>query len=147
MRAFKAGLSSAVILILATVVALGGCKPVITGPLPQVEIISPKQGDLVSFGSISVDVRVTNFYVVDKVGQANVPGEGHLIYYLDTGVPMKPGGKAQPVSGTWAESASTHHFFDGIWQGTHTLSVALVNNNGTVLNPPVVARVSLLVME
>jgi hypothetical protein len=148
MQAFKSCLNYVCVSLLVASVVFSACNtPVMSGPFPQVEIISPQQGDLVSFGSISVDVQVTNFNLVDKLGQANVPGEGHLIYYLDVGAPTKPGSKAQPLSGTWEETASIHYLFDGIWQGTHTLSVALVNNDGTVLNPPALARVSVLVME
>jgi hypothetical protein len=42
---------------------------------------------------------VSNFNVVDKQGQANVAGEGHLHFYLDVDAPTAPGQPAIPAGG------------------------------------------------
>src|SRR6185436_6504036 len=51
---------------------------------PALRITDPKNGDTVNDGSITVKVNVDRFKIVDKRGQNPVPGEGHLVYYLDT---------------------------------------------------------------
>jgi plastocyanin len=87
-------------------------------------------------------VQVTNFNVVDKQGQSNVQGQGHLHYYLDADAPTTQGQPAVLTSGVWAHVATTSYTFTNVSAGSHTISVQLVNNNHTPLNPPVVQKIT-----
>jgi hypothetical protein len=103
-----------------------------------VEIISPQDGATVPPGDITVVAQVTNFKIMDKLGQANVPGEGHLHFFLDITPPTAQGKPAIPAGGEWAPVAGTTYTFKNVPEGTHTVAVELVNNDHTPLNPPVV---------
>ncbi len=94
---------------------------------------------VVGTDNISVMVQVSNFNLVDKIGQANVPGEGHLIYYLNVQPPTTPGQPALSAPGTYAASPATSYTWTGLFEGVWTFSVELVNNDNTPLVPPVVA--------
>ena len=110
---------------------------------PAVTIVQPKNGSSQSAGDVTVTVVVSNFNLADKLGQANVAGEGHLHYFLDVAAPTTPGKPAIPPAGsTWAATADTTHTFTNVTPGTHTISVELVNNDHTPLNPPVVSTIS-----
>lgn len=112
---------------------------------PSVVITTPEDGSTIPAGDVTVSVQVSNFNVVDKQGQANVPNEGHLHYFLDVDAPTTPGQPAIPASGVWAHVADTTYTFGNVAAGTHTISVELVNNDHTPLNPPVVAKVTITV--
>jgi hypothetical protein len=90
-------------------------------------------------GDITVNIKVTNFNIVDKLGQANVAGEGHVIYYLDADPPTTGGQTATTAAGTFAESVSTTYTWKNVAAGNHKISVQLVNNDGTPLSPPIYA--------
>ena len=87
-------------------------------------------------------IQATNFNIVDKQGQANVAREGHVHYFLDVDAPTTPGKPAIPPSGVWAHVATTSYTFTNVAPGTHTISVELVNNDHTPLEPPVVKRIT-----
>jgi plastocyanin len=112
------------------------------GPASLV-ILSPKDGAVVPPGDIKVDIQVSNFNIVDKQGQANVSHEGHVHYYLDVEAPTAPGQPAIPSSGVWAHVAATTYTFGNVAAGTHTISVELINNDHTPLEPPVVAKINI----
>jgi hypothetical protein len=118
----------------------------VTPPAPTLSITSPTSGASVSQGNIVVNARVTNFNVVDKQGQANVPGEGHLHFYLDVDAPTTAGQPAIPASGVWAHVSGTTYTFSNVAPGTHTISVQLVNNDHTPVIPPVVAKTTITVV-
>ncbi len=84
-----------------------------------------------------VKITVSKFTIVNKLGQPNVPGEGHVIYYLDVTPPITPGKAAVTAPNTYSETADTSYTWPNLAAGSHTLSVQLVNNDGTPLNPPV----------
>ena len=107
-----------------------------------IEIVSPQDGATLPPGDITVTVAVTNFNIVDKQGQANIPGEGHVHFFLDTTPPQTPGQPAVPSSGTWAHVSGTTYTFKNVTEGTHTIAVELVNNDHTALNPPEVYDIS-----
>ena len=93
-------------------------------------------------------MQLSNFKLVDKTGQANVPGEGHLIYYVDVQAPTTPGQPALTAPGTYAISVSTSFLWPKLFQpGPHTLSVQVVNNDNTPLSPPVTAQVAMNVND
>jgi hypothetical protein len=112
------------------------------GP-PSLVILSPRDGANVPSGSVTVDIQVSNFNIVDKQGQANVSHEGHVHFYLDVEAPTTPGQPAIPASGTWAQVAATTYTFTNVAAGTHTISVELINNDHTPLEPAVVARITI----
>ena len=112
---------------------------------PAVTIVQPKNGSSDYSGDVTVTVAASNFNLADKLGQTNVAGEGHLHYFLDVDAPTTPGEPAIPPAGsTWAATADTTHTFTNVTPGTHTISVELVNNDHTPLNPPVVSIISLV---
>jgi hypothetical protein len=115
--------------------------PTSTAPSPAVFILMPLYNVEVLPGDVTVTIRVDNFKIVDKIGQANAEGEGHVIYYMDVTPPTEPGQPATTTPGTFAETATTFYTWPDKGEGTHTFSVQLVNNDGTPLSPPVIATV------
>jgi plastocyanin len=117
-----------------------------SGTSPQISITQPTAGQSLPAGNITVSVDVSNFNLVDKLGQANVTGEGHIHYFLDVTPPTAPGQPAIPPSGsTWAATANTTYVFKNVSAGSHTISVELVNNDHTPLQPPVTASITITV--
>ncbi len=111
---------------------------------PVLNIVDPKPGEALPAGSITVQTEVNNFNLVNKLGKANVAGEGHLHYFLDVAAPTTPGTPAIPAAGsTWAATNSTVYTFQNVTAGTHTISVELVNNDHTPLNPVVVQTITI----
>jgi hypothetical protein len=90
-----------------------------------------------------VAVSISNFNLVDKIGQANVPGEGHLTYYADVSIPTTSGEPALTATGTYAVSASTSYTWTVLLPGKHTVGVQLVNNDNTPLSPPVTTSMNM----
>ena len=109
---------------------------------PAVKLASPADGANIAAGDLVVNAEVTNFNVVDKQGEANNDVEGHLHFYLDVDAPTTTGQPAIPSSGTWADVSGTTYTFPKVAAGTHTISVELVNNDHTPLNPPVVQKIT-----
>ncbi len=107
--------------------------------------MTPANGTTIDAGDITVSAMALNFNLVEKQGEANVPGEGHLHYFLDTEAPTAPGSPAIPPGGSWAHTANTTYTFTNVAPGTHTFSVELVNNDHTPLVPPVVAKATVTV--
>ena len=97
---------------------------------------------MVGTDNVSVVVQVSGFALVDKIGQANVPGEGHIIYYLNVQPPTTPGEPAVTAPGTYAASAAMSYVWTDMAEGVYTFSVELVNNDNTPLVPPVVSSVT-----
>ncbi len=94
---------------------------------------------VVGTDNINMVVQVSGFNLVDKIGQANAPGEGHLIYYLNVEPPTSPGQLALTAPGTYVVSATPSYTWTALVEGVYTFSVELVNNDNTPLIPPVVA--------
>ena len=114
--------------------------------VPTLTIVSPANNATVPAGDLAVNIKVGNFNVVDKQGQANVPGEGHVHFYLDVAAPTTPGKPAIPASGVWAHVSGTTHTFTNVTPGTHTITVQLVNNDHTPLIPVITAQVTITVV-
>lgn len=89
-----------------------------------------------------ITVNVTAFKLVDKIGQQNVPGEGHIIYYLDVPPPTTPGKPALTAPGTYAIGTGTSYQWPNVKDGGHVFYAQLVNNDNTPLSPPVTAKVT-----
>ena len=113
--------------------------------VPTVTIVSPANGSNVAPGDLTVTIKVDNFNVVDKQGQANVPGEGHVHFYLDVPAPTTPGQPTIPPSGVWAHVSGTTYTFTNVTPGTHTIAVQLVNNDHSPVIPIVTAQVTITV--
>ena len=115
------------------------------GPASLV-IVTPRDGNTLPAGDITVTIQTSNFNIVDKQGQANVSHEGHVHYYLDVDAPTTPGQPAIPPSGVWAHEATTSYTFTNVAAGDHSISVQLINNDHTPLDPPVVATINIKVV-
>ncbi len=112
---------------------LGASSPVLT-------IGRPNNNSNIPAGDINVNAVGLNIKIVDKIGQANVSGEGHYVYYQDITPPTTPGQNAA-VQGAIA-SIQTSQTWKSVTGGTHTFSVQLVNNDNTPLSPAVVTSVT-----
>ncbi len=113
---------------------------------PTLTITAPGTGNKFGIGSVQVTVQTANFTLVNKIGQAPTPGEGHIIYYMDVALPTTAGSPAVTTPGTFVTSTDTSYTWTNVNSGTHTFAVQLVNNDNTPLNPPVTASASLLVI-
>jgi hypothetical protein len=74
---------------------------------------------------------------VDKTGQPNTSGEGHIIYYKDVLPPIIPNQAVTTDTGTYAESTAITYTWHNIAAGFHYFSVQLVNNDNTPLIPAI----------
>jgi hypothetical protein len=135
----KLACATLVITILsASLFSLAACRP--SEPIypiePEVLLLSPAYGSELSSGPITVKVYVESVKLVDKIGQSNVPGEGHLIYYLDADPPVSTGITATPSTGTFAMSTELSHTWDNVAPGEHILAVQVLNNDNTPMRAP-----------
>ncbi len=112
-------------------------------PAPSLEIVSPDDGATLVEGPVTVTIEVTDFVVVAAMGEENVPGEGHIHYYLNAEAPTTSGEPAVTEPGTYAVTTDLSYTWEDVPPGSHTLAVQLVNNDHTPLDPPVVAMVSI----
>lgn len=108
---------------------------------PQAQIVDPGDGDVIQADNLTVTVQVDNFNLTDRLGEANVSGEGHIHYYMDVEVPTMPGETAASGPGTYVASSVDSHLWTALAPGMHNLSIQLVNNDHTPLVPPVTDRV------
>jgi alcohol dehydrogenase (cytochrome c) len=113
----------------------------VTAPTPKITITSPQNRASIKPGDITISVSVSNFNLVDKIGQAIASGEGHIIYYMDVVPPTDPTQAATTAAGTYAATAATSYTWQNVAAGTHTFFVELVNNDNTPLTTPVVIQV------
>ncbi|MGA9097628.1 MAG: hypothetical protein WB392_01705 [Methanotrichaceae archaeon] len=97
--------------------------------MPTITITSPKEGSMIPAGNVTIMVNVTNFKLVNKLGQANVAGEGHVHYYIDVAVPKTPGKPATTAIGTFAPTPNTTWTWPNVMPGKHNFSVQLANND------------------
>jgi len=104
------------------------------GGAPQAMITSPENGSLVNTGNVTVNAWVNNFNLTSESGKANVQGEGRIIYYMDTAVPMPEGNPAVTVIGSYDVSGNESYTWKNVTAGLHNFSVQLVNNDLTPLN-------------
>jgi outer membrane protein assembly factor BamB len=109
---------------------------------PVVNIVSPVASSALAAGDVTVTAEATNITLVDQLGQPSAAGQGHIHYFLDADAPTTPGKPAVTAPGTYAATAATSYTWKNVPAGTHTLSVELVNNDHTPLNPPVVQKIT-----
>jgi hypothetical protein len=91
---------------------------------------------------VQVSCILHNFKMNDEaIGKQNVPGEGHLVYYLDVQPPAIPGQTALTAAGTYKDTTDDFHLWEKVSSGRHVFSVQIVNNDNTPLDPPVFDQV------
>ncbi|MBE0481504.1 MAG: PQQ-binding-like beta-propeller repeat protein [Dehalococcoidia bacterium] len=112
---------------------------------PIVQFASPADNATVPAGNLQLSLHVLNFNLADKIGQRNVPGEGHIIYYLNVEPPTLLGEPAIPEQGTWFATHQNSYTLRNLPPGTHTIHAQLVNNNHTPLASPVVSTITITV--
>jgi len=112
---------------------------------PQVMISSPKDGAVLPQDDVTISVDVENFDLVEKQGEQNSGGEGHLHYYMDVPVPAVPGRSAIAAEGMYAHTADTSYTWQNVTPGEHNFSVQLVNNDHTALAMPLTDKISITV--
>jgi len=90
---------------------------------------------------ISVGGTMSNFRINGgNIGNANVSGEGHYIYYMDVNPPDTPGQPATTAQGTYSITAGSSYTWSQVSIGQHTLSIQAVNNDNTPLSPAVIIK-------
>ena len=102
---------------------------------PGIKITSPSDNSTLPAGNVTVTVNVDDLSLVNKLGQANVSGEGHIHYFMDVMVPTTPGKPAITASGTFVPTANTSYTWPNVRPGRHNFSAELVNNDHTPLVP------------
>jgi hypothetical protein len=115
--------------------------------VPSIKILEPTDGSEVPAGNVTVVVEVNDFELVNKLGQNNVEGEGHIHYYLDAAVPTAPGKPAVTAPGTYVPTANTSFTWQNVSAGMHNVSAQLVNNDHTPLEPLVISQNTIQVTE
>ncbi len=121
--------------------------PTTTAPAAAPTITFTSPGNNVhQIGDVTITVQVTDFTVVDKLGERNVVGEGHLHYFLDVPAPTEPRDPAVTGPGTYVATAASTIVWHNVTGGSHTVYAELVNNDHTPLIPPVVASQQFLVI-
>jgi hypothetical protein len=91
---------------------------------------------------VEVDSDVSNIMLADdKIGQANVAGEGHIIYYLNVDPPTVAGQPAVTASGTFKATTEAYNVWENVPAGENVFSLQIVNNDNTPLDPPVVGQI------
>ncbi len=114
--------------------------------VPMIKILEPADGSEIPGGNVTVVVEVSDFELVNKLGQESVAGEGHIHYYMDAAVPTAPGEPAVTDPGTYVPTENTSYTWQNVSAGMHNFSVQLVNNDHTPLEPPVLSQNTVEVM-
>ena len=115
------------------------------GGSPQIMISAPSDGSTTTSTSVNISVQVKNLNLTNKIGKANITGEGHIIYYKDVSVPIAEATPATTKAGTYAALSNTSYTWKDLTPGLHTFSTELVNNDNTPLVPPVTDTVNVTV--
>jgi hypothetical protein len=107
--------------------------------LPSVTITSPTEGATIPAGNVTVTVVVKNFKLVNKLGQKDVAGEGHINYFMDVPVPTSPG------ITTFVPTPDTSWTWQNVTTGQHNFSIQLSNNDYSRVIPLAYATVNVTV--
>jgi hypothetical protein len=110
-------------------------------PLPIPDSITEPTREPIS--QLTVEVNSAYHFIKlnhDNIGKQNVPGEGHIIYYLDVEPPVIQGQSATTDPGTFQSSTEDFHLWENVSPGRHIFSVQLVNNDNTPLDPVVMCQ-------
>jgi len=63
----------------------------------RILIIDPSAESTLRTKDVTISTFVDYFTLVDKTGQTAIPGEGHIIYYLDVTPPWKKASLPPPL--------------------------------------------------
>jgi len=107
---------------------------------PVLQIKTP--ADEVAAGDVTISVDVSDFELVTDTGIPNEPLKGHIIYYMDTSIPVYFDHLAISRTGTYFISGETSYTWKGVTPGVHTFAAQLVNNNNTPLPASVVDKIT-----
>lgn len=106
---------------------------------PSVTLSADKTHAVQPNDEITLTISVEHFDLRgDAIGGANEAGVGHYRIYLDDA-------SGDDYLATGAEATAKVSIPDNITDGSHDLRVTLVNNDETLLDPPVEASVLLIV--
>ncbi len=142
------GKFSLLAVILLVIVPLSSCRPEPVAPDDaRVIVIQPSADAVLSSGPVTVRTFVEYFKLVDKTGQSNQPGEGHLIFYKDVTPALSKGKSALTADGTYMITVEKSYTWENVLPGQHSFWVQLVNNDNTVLEPPVAVRIPVTVVS
>ena len=136
-----------ILMSIALVIILALLSPGCITAMPELAITSPADNAVINGSSVTVTVKVENFYLVNKIGQASVPGQGHLVYFLDVVPPTDQGLPVVSSPERSVATTSTTYAWENVGIGEHVLGVELVNNDDTPLDPPVVSTVSVMMQQ
>ena len=114
---------------------------------PKAVILTPRDGLTLAPGDVPISVEVNNLQLIENTGQTPVPGEGHIIYFMDVEAPTNPGDAATTDMGTYFATADTSYTWHNVPDGVHTFTVELVNDDDTPLSPAVTATISITVSK
>jgi hypothetical protein len=132
---------ASIIAALLMILLMAACRPEPVAPGEgQVIILNPSAGETINSATVTINVFIDNFKLVDN-GQANQIGEGHLIYYQDITPPLVKGQTALTDPGSYAISSAKTYTWENVGAGPHNFWVQLVNNDNTPLEPPAAVRV------
>lgn len=112
---------------------------------PSIKITSPNDKTTMPAGDITISIQVDDFALENKLGAANVDGQGHIHYFMDVAVPTTPGKPAITEAGTYYPTANTSYTWTNVMPGNHNFTVELVNNNHTPLVPAKYAMINVTV--
>jgi hypothetical protein len=112
---------------------------------PSIKITSPNDGTTIPAGDVKISIQVDDFALENKLGAANVDGQGHVHYFMDVAVPTAPNKPAITAAGTYYPTANTSYTWTNVMPGTHNFTVELVNNDHTPLVPAKYAMINVTV--
>ena len=135
-------------LLLLIVIFSLSCRPEPLAPQEAVlYIVEPAADSVIEGNSVDIFTYNLNFKIVDKVGQKNVPGEGHFIYYRDVTPPIVKGETATTAEGTYITTIESRYTWHDIPDGDHIFWVQLVNNDNTPVEPAAAVSVPVTVVN
>jgi hypothetical protein len=118
------------------------------GGAPAMAVISPANYSSTN-GDVNINVVVTNFALAGASAQANIPGQGHISYCLaHTDSPGTAPVIQVPFLGTDTNCqmvAATYNIGQAVSPGTYLITLSLVNNDNSNINPPVTQSIQITV--
>jgi hypothetical protein len=136
------------LLLLPALTMAISCRPEPLAPEEAVVyIVEPAADSIVQGNSVNVYTYSVNFEIVDKIGQPNKPGEGHIIYYRDVTAPIVKGKTALTPEGTYKVTTDSRYTWSDVSDGAHIFWVQLVNNDNTPLEPAAAVSVPVTVVN
>lgn len=131
-----------VYILFSIILLLASCHSAVVTPQDaRILIISPSAESTSNTDNVTIKTYVERFNLVEKIGQQNSPGEGHIVYYMDATPPIEQGVSALTTEGTYTISTEKTLTWNDVEQGKHTFWVQLVNNDNTPLEPAAAVRV------